>query len=1130
MTGPDRFRTDAPLPPPGRVVIEASAGTGKTYALAALATRLLAEGRVGVEQLLVVTFTRAAAAELRDRIRRRLVGAARYLADVEVGVAGADTDDDVHRVLLDGGSDEARARRLRLEQAVVDFDTATVTTIHGFCHQVLQTLGVTGSHDPDAVLVQDTGQVISGVCSDLLAERSLAAAPAPGLPKLSAWVRCVLNNPGIDVVALSGRDGDDAARELVVTAARRVRDRLVATGSISYDGLLEAVRDALADDDELAARLARQFPVALIDEFQDTDPVQWEIFRSIYATGGRGHDDDADEADRPDTQLILVGDPKQAIYAFRGGDIHTYLGAVDRAGTRLTLPTNWRSDGALVDAMNALCGGLELGDERIVYLPVDASPQHRDRRLLAGDGTPLPALDLRFVVGPSLERNPKGEVSAEAAVRVVLDDLAERVRALLEGGARVEGRPVTAGDVAVLVHAHRWSAPVQRALARHGIPSVIAGGSSVTDAPAAEQWRILADALVRPADATRVRALALSWFGGWPAEAVAATADEDPDALAELQARAESWATVLRDHGVSALVARVWRDAEVAGRLLGRPDGERDLTDLDHLGELLHAASAGRPLGPESLRALLDGLGGGDEEDPEAIQRRIPTDAAAVTIMTAHASKGLEFPVVCLPSLWWLQARVNQRVFHDGPGRRCLDVSVNGQLKAVKPSNDLARDEIRGQNDRLTYVALTRAAHHAVVWWVPSPTAPRTAVAEVLFGPGAGVPDEADTVDVVRARVRDLGVGSVVSVEEVDVDGVRARGRAVVPMSAAPTGPGDDVPALATAVLGRDIDRRSGRWSFTAVTARADDDEHAAVTDPVDGGLPDGVDPDDPTLGDAGDADEHRPPPPVLFDGLGAGAAFGTLVHEALEQVDFTADIERQLAAHLSARPWAAGGVEQVPALVTAIAASLRTPLGVAFDGIALSEVSTEDRLDELDFELPVGVRGRLRTTAVGELVTEALPAGDPVRPWAEQLAAGSIEVDLGGFLTGSIDLVLRTTGPHGPRFSVVDYKTNRLGPWGEPDHVVNYHPDRLPEAMAGHHYPLQALLYSVALHRYLRWRLPDYRPEVHLGPVGYLFVRGMVGPDTPSPDGRTHGVFAWTPPPGLIEELGRLLHEGSEP
>ncbi len=1125
---PRPFLVDGPLPGEGRMVIEASAGTGKTFALAALATRLVADGVVAVDQLLVVTFTRAAAAELRDRVRRRLVEAARCLADPAVSVTSA--GDQVHRVLLDAPEEVVRARLGRLEAAVAAFDTATITTIHGFCNQVLLTLGVTGHHNPEAVLVQDTRDVVTAVCTDLLAAEALADRAPCKVGKLAGWVTCLLNNPGVEVVARSAKESDEEVARLVVAAAEQVRRRLVDTGSVSYDGLLTTVQSALRARPQLAARLAAQFPVALVDEFQDTDPVQWDIFRTISALPGGG--------DGPGTRLILVGDPKQAIYGFRGGDIHTYLEAAEGA-SRLTLPTNWRSDGALVDAMNALCADLALGDDRIRYLPVTATPDHQERRLTGRDGTPLPAVDVRCVVDPALNRTSRG-IEPQAALRASVTDLVERIQGLLGGGALVEGREVTPGDIAVLVHANRWGIPVQRALARRGIPAVITGGSSVVDAPAAEQWRILIDALVRPADPTRARAVAVSWFFGWPAERVAATCGpaggQEEDDLASLQASLEAWTAVLRSRGVAALVADVWRESGVAARVLAAPGGERNLTDLDHLGELLHAASGGRPIGPEALRALLDGLEAGeDDEDPEAIKRRIDTDDAAVKIMTLHSSKGLEFPVVCVPSLWNLRVAVSDRLFHDEEtGERLLDVSASSGLKDVKPAHAAAGDEIRGQNARLAYVGLTRARHQTIVWWSPAGAAATTTLADVLFGTAEGkrqLPPPEDTVAVIRRRVADLGATEWVQVGQVPPEDDPASTRTAAPPAPPPvpdTGGADAaVEALRVALLDRPPDRSAGRWSFTAMARRATGHDVDAAGPPPLSGVPAGVDPDDASLGDGGDGDEQIPPPPVLFDGLGAGAAFGTMVHDALEHVDFTADVPDLLTDYLGARVWSTSGPDTLPGLVAALTASVQTPLGEAFGNLRLADIGGTDRLDELEFEMPLGVGAVVPLAAVGRLVHDALTDQDPLRAWAADLADGLIEVDLGGFLTGSIDAVLRLPGD---RFCVVDYKTNRLGRWGVPDVVANYHPDLLPAAMAEHHYPLQALLYSVALHRYLRWRLDGYRPDRHLGPVGYLFLRGMVGERTPVVDGRRHGVFAWSPPPGLVVALSDLLHRGVGP
>jgi len=308
------------------------------------------------------------------------------------------------------------------------------------------------------------------------------------------------------------------------------------------------------------------------------------------------------------------------------------------------------------------------------------------------------------------------------------------------------------------------------------------------------------------------------------------------------------------------------------------------------------------------------------------------------------------------------------------------------------------------------------------------------------------------------------------------------------------------------------------------------------------------IDPDDESLGDEGSGDEPSVGPVGPVEGssvelggvgsssavevplaeVGAGAAFGTLVHAVLEDVDFAADdLDDRLAAAITGRSWLSDTVPDIEPLTVGIRAALDTPLGSAFAGRSLSQVSRVDRLDELDFELPLGMGldHRVATRAIGRLVEARLDPTDPIRPWAGRLAGGLIDLELGGYLTGSIDLVLRVPGPDGaPRFSVVDYKTNRVSPPGSPVALADFRPDALPAAMIHHQYPLQALLYSVALHRYLRWRLGDYDPDRHLGPVGYLFLRGMVGPSTPAPDGCPHGVFTWQLPDGLVADLSRLL------
>jgi exodeoxyribonuclease V beta subunit len=273
---------------------------------------------------------------------------------------------------------------------------------------------------------------------------------------------------------------------------------------------------------------------------------------------------------------------------------------------------------------------------------------------------------------------------------------------------------------------------------------------------------------------------------------------------------------------------------------------------------------------------------------------------------------------------------------------------------------------------------------------------------------------------------------------------------------------------------------------------------------------------------------------------LPSGATFGSLVHAVLEHADPAAperggDLRAELAHHVEVQRvrWPVGvGTDE---LVEALLAVCATPLGPLFGGRTLGEVPLRDRLRELDFELPLGGGDAARGTQVpglgdlAPLLRRHLPEGDPLLPYADALASpGHQAQSLVGYLAGSVDLVARVDG----RYVVVDYKTNWLGPFTDPPTPLtsgHYTPARLTAAMTHSSYPLQALLYAVVLHRFLRWRLPDYDPATHLGGVAYLSLRGLCGPDTPVVDGQPCGVFAWQPPVALVEDLSDLL-DGSTP
>jgi exodeoxyribonuclease V beta subunit len=1156
--------------PTGTTILEASAGTGKTYAIAGLVLRYVVEAGIPLPELLVVTFTRAATAELRDRVRRRLVTAADHLSAVVAG-AVPDHDDEVlhHLATSAAGPDELRVRRDRAATAVADFDAATISTIHGFCQQVLRSVGLTADVDPDAELVTDQSEFVNAVVDDLLVraavERGVSQIKRKDLLDIADRVAA---NPDARIVpdpagadgdgvgsASGGADGQGGDRGPDVPALRaelaerlraELRERKRARRQLSYDDLLTQLRDAITDrstGDAVVAALRERYSVALIDEFQDTDPVQWDILRRAFGD--------------PAAVLVLIGDPKQAIYSFRGADVHAYLDAVAAARTRRDLRTNWRSDGPLLAALDTLLTGGTFGDPRIDYRTVRPAPDHEAPRL-TGAGAPL---RLRCVPRSHRLRASSGDITAGAARQHIAADVAARAVELLTTGATIRrddrDEPVTAGDLAVLVRTNAEAVQVHRALREVRVPAIINGVGSVFDTPAATEWRQLLEALEQPTNTSRARAAALTSFLGWTGEELAAATD---DQLADLHDRLHGWAQVLRDRGVASLSRTITVVTDLPGRLLGVVGGERHLTDLEHVGQLLHRAAAEEGLGPASLTSwLTHAVAEADDEKVPADERarRLESDERAVQILTVHRSKGLQYPIVFAPFLWspgWLHQPV--LTFHDAGGR-ALDVGGSRKGEPTYDANkERSQEEHAGELLRLLYVALTRAEHQVVVWWAPCRDAARSGLGRILFAR-----DQDGRLDTSRTgvapsddRCRErLGLlveraGGHLALEETDRE-----------PSTAPLPPGArDAVELDAAELTRELDHLWHRTSYSALTARSHAAPAAGVgsaspgTGPADGsgplvgsepeagvtddeGLLPAVTPSDPDGGtgpvdDAGGGAALARPLPL--GEVPGGAEFGTFVHAVLEEVDFTAPDLRGALRDLTERQlaWRRTRIGDPAVLAEGLTLAVETPLGPLAGGRRLRDVAAVDRLNELDFELPLDPRltGQATVAGIVELLRDHLATDDRLAGYADVLGSSGIDGELRGYLNGSIDLVLRVPGDAGQRYLVADHKTNRLGAPGRSLTAADYRPAELAAAMVRGHYPLQALLYQVALHRYLRWRVPGYDPEVALGGALYLFLRGMAGADTPTVDGQPCGVFAWRAPASLIVAVSDLFDGGA--
>ncbi|WP_308188315.1 3'-5' exonuclease, partial [Nocardioides sp. R-C-SC26] len=653
-------------------------------------------------------------------------------------------------------------------------------------------------------------------------------------------------------------------------------------------------------------------------------------------------------------------------------------------------------------------------------------------------------------------------------------------------------------------------------------------------------------------------------------------------------------------------------------RLLRHLGGERRLTDLRHIGEALHDVGHRDRLGLVALLAWLrrhvadarsGRTSGGDRT------RRLDSDARAVQLVTIHASKGLQYPVVYLPALAdRFVPKADRPLFHDVDGRRCLDVGGAGP----QWGDHVARwaEEEAGEWLRLLYVAVTRAQSQVVLWWAPTKNAVASPLHRLLHRePGEAfvpdsppVPPEGAVIDLL-GRWRDAG-------------GPAPELAQIAPLTASEATV--EVADLGVRTFGRSIDLSWRRTSYSALSAAGQDAAHAgagvdsepeialkddeavpalvelpSVVEEPDRGTRSGVSkPGDPTADPDHRADLH--PHPHLdspMATLPVGARFGSLVHAVLEHADPDApDLRAELVEHIAEQlTWWPVDLD-VEVLADALIAVCDTPLGESVGGLSLRQLPLRDRLRELDFELPLAGGDEHRADApptladVAPLLRRHLPQSDPIRAYAGLLVGPSGPTTLGeqslhGYLTGSVDVVLRHRGDDGEaRYVIVDYKTNWLGPRladlpapvveerarvvspvveerarvvspvveerarvvspvveerapasvskpSDPtthlaplNPATHYARPALIEAMGHSDYPLQALLYAVVLHRFLRWRQPGYDPHRHLGGVLYLYVRGLAGPATPVVDGDPCGVFAWTPPVALLDALSDLL------
>jgi exodeoxyribonuclease V beta subunit len=1164
----------------GRLLIEASAGTGKTYTIAILFLRLLLQARLEVEQILVVTFTEAATAELRMRIWARLREALQQLR----GLAQLPPDP-LLLELLDGIDGRQEAQQ-RLEDALVRMDEASVFTIHGFCGRVLQENAFESGMPFEVELISDERALRHEIICDFWRSR-LAVLDLPQ----TVWLREQWKTPEALLSALQGTlphtglslipvlglaDAELAWREVearyqelcaawaeqgaeisellttskalnrrsysksVVTKALAAMGELIEAGScpsclaekqlerftpsmleektkagetppahplfdlvagfiaahssalgmrraawlreahayllselarrkeerrqLYFDDLLRRMQQALQGEsgERFAAAVRRRFPVAMIDEFQDTDPLQYQIFSGIYP----GETDNA---------LFMIGDPKQAIYSFRGADIFTYMQArreTASAGTQYTLDTNWRSASALVGCVNALFGHKRLVspfiyEPDIQFQPVNASP-NADQAPLRLAGEAVPPLQFWLMSGEAerpLDLGPARERAAAASA----GRIAELLNQAQQGAALIGERPLRARDIAVLVRTHAEGLQMQQSLSACGVTSAAIGRESVFASQEAKELALLLNAIAAPEDEAQLRAALVTSLFGCSLSDLAALAVDDlawGELLQRFRRYRQAWVQQGFMVGFQALLHR----EAIPQQLLSQPGGERRITNLLQLAELLQLASRERPGIDGVLRWFAEQRA--DTSPSDESELRLESDAALVQIVTIHKSKGLEYPVVFLPFPWGIGKKSDLLLFHNpASGRLCLDLGSDDAAAHLA----LAERECLAERLRLFYVALTRAKHLCVMSWGRIKGAEQSAPAWLLHQTSDGGEPRVAMPETLQGIAADIQRLAEETGAELLIEALPNEATASYRSS------GKECAGLRVAELAGLVPHRWRLASFSSLVAGVESEwpDH----DAEDGGI---------------DTARQTAPLEDIFR-FPRGPRAGTFIHSLLERCDFSAIdqeglqafVQRQLQSHGFESHWG-----------EALSGMLRDLLTTELDqnGLQLCQISRADRLDEMEFFYPLASLSRPG-------LQEVLAKFADYRSSGEGLSFDSVE----GLMRGFIDLVFQHQG----RFYLADYKSNHLG-----NRPEEYHCEALEQAMQAHRYRLQYLIYTLALHRYLRQRLPDYDYQRHFGGVYYLFVRGIR-------PGSRHGIFYDRPPLALIEALDRLCAEG---
>lgn len=1182
----------------GMSLIEASAGTGKTFAISHLYLRLLLEKALEPGSILVVTFTEAATKELRDRIRKNLI---------EAGAAAEDstrcTDTTVSAILKKYCSTHTREQaQSLLRKAIIGFDEAAIFTIHGFCKRMLRDNSFESSLLFDTELVTDQDDIIQELADDYWRKTfsdsdallgALAKKSGLDTSELVRLAQEIIKKPFLKIIPhtvpsspekilrlfsdlrTQWRESSNVIKELLLTdtGLKREKDRyrhdnleglfedinacffvapsaqtlkslrLFAAGELgkhmkknsapprhtffdrceefareerrfvmqvkldyfayvktelykrkrarniqSFDDLLLDMLAALSSDAgaALGDAVRSRFRAALIDEFQDTDPVQYKIFDTLFNV--KSH------------SLFLIGDPKQSIYAFRGADIFSYIEAAAKTKKErtYTLATNWRSETGVVEAINYFFSRAQnpfvLGDS-IGYYTVNGAPESvgNKNRLMIDDlnDAGLHLWCLKNTRDKSLSR----EAALEPAGNAVVCEIARILNCAARGMAFIGGRPVRPSDFAILVMRNEDALLFVEPLTRLNIPVVLAKTGTIFQTPEAEDVERLLRAVAAPGKARLLHAGLATSLIGFDAEQIRYLI-EDEQGLKEYERHMENFILYNELWNTKSFI-RMFRkflcDYRVRQRLLQFPDGERRLTNVLHLGELLHTAAREHKLGANGLLSFLSEqrTAGTDREEHEL---RLERDEEAVQILTVFKSKGLQYPVVFCPFMWQRGAagKGDDLVFHR-KGSVFLDIGSPDRDTVSRP---LADREQLSELIRLLYVGLTRAQNRCYLT-CGKIGQPAASSLDYIFTGGA-----ADTAGIVAGlvnKIKNLSEDQVCDAIKEYISGAPETVRIVPPDPEKPQpypSDRDNNVKVDSCLTMSSPDRINRDWGIASYSMLSAGERHTAGYDEK------SLKRDEPRENDPPRSGDSAAPG---FSAFPRGPVAGSCIHSIFEKLDFTLRDETGIKSLVSQSLTnyglcrAAGQDLLVAATYDMITNVLNSPLLPDNRTFTLRTLGRNQRISELGFYYPLKKITSDRIKSVfqnhGGFYGGAVPeriGGLQFRP-------------VEGFMQGFIDLVFSVSG----KYYLLDWKTNHLG-----NTCDDYAQEQLQRAMEYALYNLQYAIYTVALHKYLSRRIPGYTYENNFGGVLYLFVRG-IAPDHPG-----CGIFYDRPSKDFVHEL----------